>query len=117
MAPVILPRLEDDEAAERETGEIPLIPADDEPGMALGVEESALSETNAEKRRFNGDGVGGGRVGGGSSLSSFSHPSAGGSSLVVGASPISPVTISICDVLLDSPPAWPTPPDLTADAC
>jgi hypothetical protein len=45
MAPVILPRLEDDEPAEHETDEIPLIPADDEPGMVHGDEESALSET------------------------------------------------------------------------
>ena len=104
MAPVILPRLEDDEVAECETGKIPLIPADDEPRMVLGDEESALSETNAEKCCFDGDGVGGGRVGGGSSLSSFSHPSAGGSLLIVGASLISPVTISIHDILLDSPP-------------
>jgi len=37
MAPVILPRLEDDEVAEHKTGEIPLIPADDEPGMALST--------------------------------------------------------------------------------
>ena len=110
MAPVILPRLEDDEPAERETGEIPLIPADDEPGMAHGDEELALSETNVEKRRFDGDGVGGGRVGGAASSSSFSRPSAGGSSLVVGASPNSPVALSIRNVR-------PTSPDSTVCAC
>jgi hypothetical protein len=108
--------LEDDEAVERETGEIPLIPADDGPGMVLADEESAPSEDNAEKRRFDGDGVGGGRVGGAAS-SSFSHSTTGKSSPIVGASPIPPVTISLRDELLGSPPAWSTPPDLTASAC
>jgi len=94
MAPVILPRLarpEDDETAEREIGEPPVI-AVDGLGIALWDEESMLSEANVEKRRFDGDGVGGGRVGGAMLSSAFSHPCAGGSSLVIG-SPI------ICDVL------------------
>jgi hypothetical protein len=113
MAPVILPLLEDDERVDRETGEIPLIPADARPGMVFADEASAASGDNAEKRRFDVDGVGGGRVGG-ARLSSFSLSSAGGSSLVVSVSPIPPVTISIRDELLGSPPAWTGPLELSA---
>jgi len=111
MAPVILPRLarpEDNETAEREIGEAPVI-AVDGLGIALWDEELMLSEANVEKRRFDGDGVGGGRVGRAMLSSAFSHPCAGGSSLVIG-SPI------ICDVLPLSS-AWSTTPDLTAGTC
>ena len=64
MAPVILPRLdalpEDADGAERECAEIPV----DGPEILLCVEMSTLSGAIVEKRRFAGEGVGGGRVGG-----------------------------------------------------